>query len=390
MKTFLLLLAAGSGRRMGASQNKVFLKIGGKSAVQRCLETFACLVDGAMVVHRPEDAQEIAREIAPFAPAAFPFLKTAFGGETRQESVEKGFRALRGLGCAKDDLILIHDCARCLVSRELIRRLIDAASEKGAVIPGISATNTIKVTDGNQVVSTPDRASLSEIQTPQVCRAEWLEEALARAARDHFLGTDDASLLEHAGFPVFIEAGEKRNIKLTTMEDIQMAEIFLGIPHMPRVGHGYDVHRFAEGRRLILCGVEIPHPLGLLGHSDADVAAHALMDAMLGAAGLGDIGLHFPDTDQRYKGISSLLLLEQTRELIKDRGYEFGNGDITIIAQQPKLRPYIPQMIETLSRVLEIGPEALNIKATTTEKLGFEGRMEGISAHAVCLLKPVG
>lgn len=168
-----------------------------------------------------------------------------------------------------------------------------------------------------------------------------------------------------------------------------MAESYLGVARLPRIGHGYDVHRLVENRKLVLCGVEIPWEKGLLGHSDADVALHALMDAMLGAAGLGDIGLHFPDKDPRYKGISSLLLLKETVRILRTAGYELYNADLTIAAQQPKLRPYIASMIDTMAEAIGIDAKQLSVKATTTEGLGFEGRMEGISAQAVCLIQPV-
>ena len=195
-------------------------------------------------------------------------------------------------------------------------------------------------------------------------------------------------LMEHYGHAVRIVPGSKANLKLTTPEDLLTAGLLLkGGRSSVRVGMGYDVHRLMEGRRLVLCGVEIPWSLGLLGHSDADVALHALMDAMLGACGLGDIGRHFPDTDDRFKGISSLLLLKETDRLMKEAGFSLVNADITIVAQKPKLLPYIPQMVRTVAEALGKEDAAVNIKATTTEKLGFEGREEGISAYAVCMVE---
>ena len=385
MKTVVLMLAAGSGSRMGLKQNKVFLSLWGKSVLQRSMEAFASIADEIIVVHRPGEEEPARAETEKVSFSGI--LRLVPGGATRQDSVENG---LAQSDCRPEDLILIHDSARCLITPGLIRRIRDTAMEKGAAIPGLPATNTIKICREEKVLETPDRSLLYEIQTPQACRADWLREAFACARRDGFRGTDDASLLEHCGFPVVVVRGERNNIKLTTGEDIQMAESVLGLSsRLPRVGHGYDVHRFAEDRKLILCGVEIPWEKGLLGHSDADVAVHALMDAMLGAAGLGDIGLHFPDTDSRYKGISSLLLLKETVRLLQANGYELINADLTIVAQKPKLRPYISRMTDTLSAVLGVDPSRLNVKATTTEGLGFEGRMEGISAQAVCLILPV-
>jgi 2-C-methyl-D-erythritol 2,4-cyclodiphosphate synthase len=194
--------------------------------------------------------------------------------------------------------------------------------------------------------------------------------------------------MEHYGFPVQIVPGSRNNLKLTTQDDLIAANIILKGNNKPmRVGMGYDVHRLVEGRKLILCGIEIPWPLGLLGHSDADVALHALMDAMLGACGMGDIGQHFPDTDDRFKGVSSLLLLKETNRLINAAGFSVYNADITIVAQKPKLLPYIPQMKHVVVGCLDIEESFVNVKATTTEKLGFEGREEGISSYAVCLVE---
>ena len=205
--------------------------------------------------------------------------------------------------------------------------------------------------------------------------------------QEGFLGTDDASLVERLGIPVRLTLGDRRNIKLTTPEDMLMAEAFLpaDFPAL-RIGQGYDVHRLVEGRDLILCGVNVPHTLGLLGHSDADVALHALMDAMLGAMALGDIGKHFPDTDERYRGISSMKLLEHVVALLEDNHARVTNCDVTIVAQKPKLLPYIPQMRENVAAALQLPIDRVNVKATTTERLAFEGREEGISAQAVCMI----
>ncbi|MBR4410645.1 MAG: 2-C-methyl-D-erythritol 2,4-cyclodiphosphate synthase [Firmicutes bacterium] len=216
------------------------------------------------------------------------------------------------------------------------------------------------------------------MQTPQGFASEILRKAYEAAYRDGFLGTDDAGLAERIGQTILLTEGDYANIKITTREDLPM-EI--------RVGTGYDVHRLTEGRKLILGGVDIPYEKGLDGHSDADVMAHALMDALLGAAGLGDIGRHFPDTDPQYKGISSLKLLEIVNQRIHEAGYELGNADVTIIAQRPKLAGYISQMEENLAAVLGADIRQINVKATTTEKLGFTGRGEGIAAEAACIIK---
>jgi 2-C-methyl-D-erythritol 4-phosphate cytidylyltransferase/2-C-methyl-D-erythritol 2,4-cyclodiphosphate synthase len=215
------------------------------------------------------------------------------------------------------------------------------------------------------------------VQTPQGFDVALIREAYAAAEGEGFLGTDDGGLAERAGHPVTIVEGSYRNIKITTQEDLPMET---------RIGTGFDVHRLTEGRKLVLCGIEIPFEKGLLGHSDADVAVHALMDAMLGAAAMGDIGRHFPDTDDAYKGISSMILLQKVRELIEQEGFRLGNADITIMAQRPKLSPYIEKMRTNIAAVLGMDAGSINVKATTTEKLGFVGRQEGIAAEAVCTI----
>ena len=233
------------------------------------------------------------------------------------------------------------------------------------------------------------------MQTPQGALFFSLLRAYEICEKEGVSATDDAFVLAHAGFPVYLTPGSRFNLKLTTKEDLAMAEAILQTrasernPEIPplRVGQGYDVHQLCEGRKLILCGVEVPWEKGLLGHSDADVALHALMDALLGAAGLGDIGRHFPDTDEQYRGIDSMLLLREVMKRLKEAGFRPINADVTIVAQRPKLAPFIPRMAENLADALELPLSCINVKATTTEKLGFEGRMEGISAQAVCLIQ---
>ena len=391
MSTLAILLAGGSGTRMGRPINKVLIPLGGKTLLQRSMEAFAGLADRMVLVHREEDRGAIEALLRGFDPG-FP-VQMATGGPTRQDSVRNG------VACANprpDDLLLIHDSARCLVDGALIRRVMDAAKRDGAAIPGIPVTDTIKQCDPEgTIIATPDRAALRAVQTPQGFRAALYLQASALAEAEGYLGTDDASLLEHAGIPVRVVPGSPRNMKITTEDDLHIAEMHLKddikemkdeMEALSRVGSGYDVHRLVPGRKLILCGEEIPFELGLLGHSDADVALHALMDAMLGAAALGDIGQHFPDTDPRYSGISSLKLLGETDRLLREAGYRVVNADITIAAQKPKLAERIPAMRGNIAGALGIGMDQISVKATTTEHLGFEGRMEGISAYAVCLI----
>ena len=381
MKTYVIILAGGRGRRMGYSVNKVLIPVCGKPAVFRSISTFIPFADEMVIVTRPEDRGEILSGMEQYN-ISVPFRFTD-GGDTRQKSVLNGLRLLTP---DPQDIILIHDAARCLVSAELISRIIASVTEYGTGIPGIPASSTHKIVDSNHyVVSTPDRSSLFEIQTPQGFTAEKIIPASVRASEDGIDCTDDAGVLEHYGIPVRMVPGESSNIKITEPGDLRRAkDILEGENDCMRIGMGYDVHCLVPGRKLILCGTEIPFELGLLGHSDADVALHALMDAMLGACALGDIGRHFPDSDDRFKGISSLLLLKETVRILNDHGYQLYNADITIVAQKPKILPYIDRMRACVAGAAGLSEDRISIKATTTEKLGFEGRMEGISAYAVC------
>ena len=384
MKTIGIMACGGSGSRMNAGMNKILLPLAGRTVLRRSLEAFEGLVDEMILSVRPEDESPVRRE-AELAEISFP-VRLVSGGATRQESVLNG---LKSVLWNPEDLVLVHDAARCLVEPDLIRRVIASCVSSGSGVPAVPAVSTFKLCDEEgRITRTLPRASLYEIQTPQgFAGADLLRASLEAMAR-RLEVTDDASVMELAGAEVRIVPGSVRNIKLTTPEDYMAAEQLLnhGLPAL-RVGTGYDVHRLAEDRKLVLCGVEIPWERGLLGHSDADVALHALMDAMLGAAALGDIGKHFPDTDPQYAGISSLLLLKKTAGLLQRSGYRPVNVDITVVAQQPKLLPYIPRMRRNVADALALPEGAVSVKATTTEKLGFEGRGEGISAQAVCLIQ---
>ena len=378
---YAIVLAGGSGSRMGAQRNKVLLELAGKPVIVRAVEAFTNLVDGVILISREEDIPDMR---AATAAAHLPVTIVA-GGDSRQSSVWNGLCALPE-SCTH---VLIHDGARCLVDEGTIRRCMASVENHGTGVAAIPAIDTIKQVDADEIVTaTPDRSQLRAVQTPQGFTVELIRRAHMSAQQAGFLGTDDASLVERLGHPVRLTEGNRRNIKLTTPEDLIMAETFLGrnFPAL-RVGQGYDVHRLVEGRDLILCGVNIPHTLGLLGHSDADVAVHALMDAMLGAMALGDIGKHFPDTDERYRGISSLKLLEHVVALLKERHARVTNCDVTIVAQKPKLLPHIPKMQANIASALELPLDRVNIKATTTERLAFEGREEGISAQAICMVE---
>lgn len=378
---YAIILAGGSGSRMGADRNKVLLELRGEPVITRAVKAFTGLVDGIVVVSRQEDlaALKAAMDAAHLSVSIVP------GGDTRQASVWNGLSALPD-ACTH---VLIHDGARCLVDESTIRRCMASVEACGTGIASIPVIDTIKVSNSDElVIETPERASLRAVQTPQGFTLPLIIKAHEAARADGFIGTDDASLVERMGHPVRLTLGDRKNIKLTTPEDLNMAEAFLprDIPSL-RIGQGYDVHRLVEHRELILCGVHVPHTLGLLGHSDADVALHALMDAMLGAMALGDIGKHFPDNDEQYRSISSMKLLEHVVTLLETHHARVTNCDITIIAQKPKLLPYIPEMRANVAGALHLPIDRVNVKATTTERLSFEGREEGISAQAVCMIQ---
>ena len=370
MKAYAVILCGGSGSRMGKKENKTLLKIGGVPSAVRCARAFAPAVAGTVLVARAGD-EELFRDA--LAAYGVPALAVVPGGEDRQSSALAGLRALP----ADADIALIHDGARPFVTEEIVRRVMESVEKYGSGVAAVPARDTIKRADASgNVLETLNRSELWQMQTPQGFPVKALKQAHAQAAARY---TDDAALMEAAGHTVRLVMGDYRNIKLTSPEDLRMANGML----TPRIGTGWDAHQLTEGRELWLGGVRIPYEKGLLGHSDADAALHALMDALLGAAALGDIGHLFPDSDMRYRGISSLLLLAETRKALAEKGFTVGNVDITIVAQAPKLAPYIPQMRAKIADTLEIALDQVSVKASTSERMGYEGRGEGISAQAV-------
>ena len=386
-----VIVAAGRGTRMGLDRNKVLYPVCGTPIIVHTVRAFADsgLFDGGIVVVTGENDMNEMRAMMDAAGLRVAFAQ---GGADRQESVYNGVAACP----AQADVIAIHDGARPLVSREVIARTIESAKAYGSGVAAVQLKDTVKrVNESGVVIDTPARDMLRAVQTPQTFDAALIRQAHEKY-KDGERATDDAMLVERMGHAVRLTEGDVENIKLTTPEDMLLAEQVLSRrgaakkeePAMIRIGHGYDVHRLVEERKLILCGVEIPHTLGLLGHSDADVALHALTDALLGAAAMGDIGRHFPDTDPKYKGADSGKLLDHVMALIWEKGYVVGNVDVTIICQRPKLKDYIEQMRENVAAHLKVDVGCVNVKATTTEKLGFEGEGLGISTHAVaCIMK---
>ena len=383
-KVSAVLVAAGSSTRMGF--DKLSFDLGGETVLHRSIRAFAqCpLVDEIILVAGSNRA--FAQQQA--ADCAKPVCVVA-GGATRAESAKNGVLAASGA------LVAVHDAARPFVSQQVITAALEAAARCGAAAPAVPVKDTIKaavrgsgktVPESCFVHATPDRSTLYAVQTPQCFdRAEYLaalEELDAEKAR---LVTDDCSLFELTGRPVQLTQGDYANLKITTREDLPRPE--QKEEHKMRIGHGYDVHRLVEGRKLILGGVEIPFEKGLLGHSDADVLAHAVMDAVLGAAALGDIGQHFPDNDPAYAGADSLELARHVARILSEHGYRVENIDATILCQRPKLAPHIPAMRANLAAAFGLPVDAVSVKATTEEHLGFTGEGLGIAAHAVALIE---
>ena len=374
-----VLVAAGSSTRMGF--DKLSFDLGGETVLHRSIRAFEqdplvteiVLVAGKNRAFVEQQAADCTKPV-----------QIATGGTTRAESAKNGVLAAAG------ELVAVHDAARPFVSQAVITAALEAAARCGAAAPAVPVKDTIKaaargngktVPDACLVYTTPDRSTLYAVQTPQCFdRAEYLaalEELDAEKAR---LVTDDCSLFELAGLPVRLTEGDYANYKITTKEDLQKEKTM-------RIGHGYDVHRLVEDRKLIMGGVEIPYEKGLLGHSDADVLLHAVMDAVLGAAALGDIGQHFPDNDPAYKGADSLALTREVARIIAEHGYKVGNIDATILCQRPKLAPHIPAMRRNIADAFGLPVDAVSVKATTEEHLGFTGEGLGIAAHAVALIE---
>jgi len=390
-----ILAAGGRGLRLGHSQPKQLLEIAGRPILERSVS----------LLHEHPDVHEVIvalpEELVQNPPAyllkASKPLRVVAGGARRQDSVAAAFRLVSD----RADVVVIHDAARPFATSSLIARTIAAAAESGAALAALEARDTVKAIrlapsdaaglaqaeEAERFVrQTLDRRSIFLAQTPQAFRREVLRDALA--LQDD--ATDEAALAERAGHAVRIVEGEASNIKVTTAEDLVIAEA-IGRGGKPartgRAGMGYDLHRFVEGRPLILGGVTIPFDRGLAGHSDADAVCHAVTDAILGAAGAGDIGRHFSDTDPRWKGASSVDLLRRAVEVVRAEGLAVGNVDATVILERPKLAPYIDQMRANLAAVLGVSLDRVSIKGKTNEGLGEIGRGEAVAVHAIALVR---
>lgn len=384
-----ILLAAGAGKRMQSKANKMFLQLGPYSVLQWNLihmSEGSGIDEIIIVVAAGEEAQVKAQYETVKTRVSQP-VKIVLGGKERQDSVMRGTEAVAETA----QIILVHDGARPMAKGALFKAVSEKALEVGAAVAAVPSVDTIKqVSSEGLVEATLPRQTLYAVQTPQGFRRDVLLGAQAYAKDTGFLGTDDTSLVEHWGKPVAIVPSEYSNFKITTPEDIIKAKHCLGvIEPMMRVGFGYDVHRFKEGRPCILGGVTIDSPIGPDGHSDADVLLHALMDALLGAAGLPDIGYWFPPEDEAFKGASSMELLSQVVLRLQQNGFKAYNVDIMVIAESPKLKPHIEAMKANIAKVLGITPDFVSVKATTHEKLGAFGRKEGLAVQAVATIYPL-
>jgi 2-C-methyl-D-erythritol 4-phosphate cytidylyltransferase / 2-C-methyl-D-erythritol 2,4-cyclodiphosphate synthase len=383
-RTAAILVAAGRGLRAGAGGPKQYRTIGGNTVIFRAMEPFCIhpLVFAVQPVLNPDDTalfNEAARRLRHQPPTA--------GGATRQASVHAGLEAL---AAQEPDIVLIHDAARPFVSQALISRAIDAASRTGAAIPVIPVTDTVKLVDaGGNIEATPERARLRVAQTPQAFRFDVILDAHRRAARDgRSEFTDDAAIAEWAGLTVATFEGDAANMKLTTPEDFVREEARLAsLLGDIRTGTGYDVHAFGAGDHVMICGVRVPHTKGFLAHSDGDVGLHALVDAILGALADGDIGSHFPPSDAQWKGASSDRFLKYAADHVTARGGRIANLEVTLICERPKIGPLRDTMRARIAEIADVDVSRVAVKATTSERLGFTGREEGIAATASATIR---
>ena len=375
MRIAAIIVAAGTGSRFGGALPKQFAPIGGKPVIRWAAEALA---KHATLLQPVGDASLIEPALAGLA-----HLACVPGGATRQASVLAGLEALEAMA---PDVVLVHDAARPHVPNQTIPALIAALEDFEGVIPAMPVADTLKHAENGVIHGTVPRANLFRAQTPQAFSYETL--LAVHRAHAGLEATDDAGLLEHAGFKVGLVAGSEENIKLTYQEDQSRLERAL-VSLLPRVGTGYDVHVLTPGRALMLCGIDVPHDRGLAGHSDADVGIHALCDAIYGALAEGDIGRHFPPSEADWKDADSARFLRHAAERIAARGGTLVNADITLICEQPKITPHAPAMRARLAELLGVDVDKISVKATTSERLGFTGRGEGIAAQAaVCVLVP--
>lgn len=389
-KVGLLVVAGGKGVRLGAERPKQYLACAGRPLIVHTLDALAASFPFLAIkaVIRPEDRALYDRAISHLAQSAAAVLgPPAMGGATRQQSVLSGLEALAEAG---PEIVLIHDAVRPFPSKALVARAIDAAERHGSAAPGTAMSDTVKQVDAEgRVLATPPRSGLRAVQTPQAFRFPLILEAHRRAAAAGVGDlTDDVAVAEWAGAPAYVFEGDPANVKVTTMQDLEAAEARLsaGLAET-RVGQGFDVHAFAPGDHVWLCGLRIPHTATLSGHSDADVGLHALADAIYGALAEGDIGQHFPPSDPQWKGAASHIFLAHAAERVRARRGAIVHLDATLICEAPKVGPHRDAMRARVAEIAGLDVGRVAVKATTSEKLGFTGRGEGIACLATATIR---
>jgi 2-C-methyl-D-erythritol 4-phosphate cytidylyltransferase / 2-C-methyl-D-erythritol 2,4-cyclodiphosphate synthase len=370
-----VIVAAGSGNRAGPGQAKQWRLVAGKPVLRWSVEAFMAAGASDIVIVTTQDGEKALTDVL----AGLSGWRSALGGATRALSVRSGLAALADR--PEDEPVLIHDAARPFVTRATIDGLLRALGTADAALPALPVADTLKRAEHGQSPITTSRENLWRAQTPQCARRNVL-----LAAYDAWTGdepTDDAQVVEAAGGRVVIAPGDPLLLKLTYPEDFAMAELLAGAARITRVGQGFDAHRWGPGEEVWLCGVAIKHDETLIGHSDADAGLHALTDAILGAIGEGDIGDHFPPTDPKWKGAASDQFLRHAADLVTAKGGAIVNVDVTLICERPKIKPHRLAMREKLAQILALPLDRVSVKATTTEKMGFTGRGEGLAASAV-------
>lgn len=379
----VIVVAAGRGRRMG--QKKQYHLLGGEPVLVRALRPFCAFSPcrEQVVVVPAGDEQFVQGLLA--ARGLGDGVRVVAGGEERTDSVRAGLEALSSLA----EWVFVHDAARPFAGVPLLERLWARRGQADGIIPVVPVTDTIKEVEGERVHATVPRERLRAVQTPQLFQTAGLRRAHEEARAEGLAATDDAALLERLGMPVLTVEGEEGNRKLTTPADLSWAEWQLQgeSADEERIGFGVDSHRLVEGRPLVLAGVPVPFDRGLIGHSDADVLLHSLMDALLSAAGLGDIGQQFPPGDPAYRGADSGGLLEQVVALLGEAGWSVAEANLTLVAEAPRIAGFLPRMRERVARLLGIAPERVAIKGTTADRLGALGRGEGMQAFALVRIR---
>ncbi|MDG1708155.1 MAG: bifunctional 2-C-methyl-D-erythritol 4-phosphate cytidylyltransferase/2-C-methyl-D-erythritol 2,4-cyclodiphosphate synthase [Emcibacteraceae bacterium] len=380
IKNAAIIVAAGRGHRLGGEIPKQYLDIGGTPVLRRTIDIFKDnpLIDYIQVIIHPDD-----HELYENAIGDLELPTPIHGGDTRQQSVLNGLEAISDIS---PEYVYIHDAARPFLNQNILNDLIEIVEVSGAVIPALKVTDTIKYMGTDKIDSTLDRNYLYRAQTPQAFRYKAIFMAHRRFENDDM--TDDSAIAEKRGLQVRIIAGSENNFKITTSEDLTKAEMMVGKTYTDvRTGYGVDVHAFEEGDHVMLGGIKIPHGKSLKGHSDADVALHAITDAVLGAMALGDIGDHFPPSDDKWKDASSDLFLKHAASLVEDAEGVIAHVDLTIICEAPKIAPHREKIRDRISEIIDLDIARISVKATTTEKLGFTGKGEGIMAQAVVTIR---